>query len=267
MNGMDVNYYKILEVTRHSNNTVIRQNYKNVSKKYHPDKNPSPDAEAMFNKVKKSYDVLMDESQRDIYNRFGEEHILFDPRHDELKLLSTVSGVYVGWGILTYTYASSVSTRACRTWIAILGILMLVIEVSLCLTQSTIPTWVTLAVTEGETVRYMHSIFPCIMAILKCIAEYLYVDMNETTMLYLNLLSKQHQKMYVMLGQLQAVIKSKNIDSVQEKIVEFRQYMDTVNDKSSSIIDTLKNSSLNPGSNYYWLVFVFLYAGIYFNQE
>ena len=35
----------------------IRQAYKKVSKKLHPDKNPSQNAEAMFQQVKVAYDV------------------------------------------------------------------------------------------------------------------------------------------------------------------------------------------------------------------
>ena len=35
----------------------VRQAYKKVSKKLHPDKNPSQNAEAMFQQVKVAYDV------------------------------------------------------------------------------------------------------------------------------------------------------------------------------------------------------------------
>ena len=35
----------------------VRQSYKKVSKKLHPDKNTSPNAEAEFQRVKHAYDV------------------------------------------------------------------------------------------------------------------------------------------------------------------------------------------------------------------
>ena len=37
----------------------IRQAYKRVSKKLHPDKNPSPNADIMFQQVKVAYDVSL----------------------------------------------------------------------------------------------------------------------------------------------------------------------------------------------------------------
>ena len=42
----------------------------------------------------------MDEGKRDIYNRFGEEFLQFDPRQDDLKLLSSVAATYVYWGVV-----------------------------------------------------------------------------------------------------------------------------------------------------------------------
>jgi molecular chaperone DnaJ len=59
MNGTGRNYYSVLEVSRHSTAMEIRQAYKKVSKKLHPDKNPSPNADAMFQEVKVAYDVSL----------------------------------------------------------------------------------------------------------------------------------------------------------------------------------------------------------------
>ena len=57
LQGRERNYYSVLEVSRHSTAMEIRQAYKKVSKKLHPDKNPSQNAEAMFQQVKVAYDV------------------------------------------------------------------------------------------------------------------------------------------------------------------------------------------------------------------
>jgi DnaJ family protein B protein 4 len=51
------NMYKLLETGKYNTALEIRQSYKRVSRKYHPDKNPSSDAEVMFQKVKSAYDV------------------------------------------------------------------------------------------------------------------------------------------------------------------------------------------------------------------
>lgn len=55
-------------------------------------------------------------------------------------------------------------------------------------------------------------------------------------------------------------------EMITSKLAELRDIMEQSTDSASSIIDTLKNSSSNPGSSYYWLIFVFLYGGVYFFQ-
>ena len=51
--------YAILEVKKSNTAFEIRQSYKKVSLKLHPDKNPSKkDAEEKFQTVKAAYDVI-----------------------------------------------------------------------------------------------------------------------------------------------------------------------------------------------------------------
>lgn len=52
-----MNYYSVMEVSRHQNVLDIRRSYKTLSRRYHPDKNAGPDAEIAFNNVKLAYDV------------------------------------------------------------------------------------------------------------------------------------------------------------------------------------------------------------------
>lgn len=125
--------------------------------------------------------VLMDESQRDIYNRFGEDAITFDPRQDELKFLGSVAVVYVYWGVMAYIMTLPLGARASRTWIIIVIIAMLAIEVGLCLTESTLPSWLPEHLTEFELIGYMHGVFPGILACLRCISEYLYIDVDQVS--------------------------------------------------------------------------------------
>lgn len=44
----------------------------------------------------------MDEAQRDLYNRFGPSNLAFDPRKDEMKLISDISVSYVFWAVVAY---------------------------------------------------------------------------------------------------------------------------------------------------------------------
>ncbi len=56
------------------------------------------------------------------------------------------------------------------------------------------------------------------------------------------------------------------IKDILSHIGNLREDMETKAESYAHRIDDLKNSSSNPGSSYHWLVFVLLYAGIYFLQ-
>lgn len=135
----------------------------------------------------------MDEEQRDIYNRFGGSSLDFDPRKDELKLIADVGVGYLFWAVTGYIMTIPVGARACRTWIMILGVVMLAVEVSFKLTETALPAWAPESLTEYELVFYLHASFPLLIAALRILAEALYVDADQTS----NLVLKEiymHQK-------------------------------------------------------------------------
>ncbi|KAF9166863.1 DnaJ- protein scj1 [Mortierella sp. AD011] len=67
-------YYKVLELTRSASVKDIKKQYKLLSKKYHPDKNPgNKEAEEKFVEVAAAYEVLSDKDKKNIYDRYGEE--------------------------------------------------------------------------------------------------------------------------------------------------------------------------------------------------
>lgn len=134
----------------------------------------------------------MDESQRDCYNRFGEDALAFDPRKDEMKLISDVMVNYVFWIVATYIMTLPVGSRACRTWITIFGILVLSVEVCFCLTETAMPEWMPKALTEFELVYYLHSAFPLVIVCLRCLSEFLYIDVDQTSINVLKELTSHH---------------------------------------------------------------------------
>lgn len=72
----EADYYKILGVDRNADEKQIRNAYRQLSKKYHPDKNPGDEsAQHQFMEISNAYDVLMDSEKRQIYDRYGEEGI------------------------------------------------------------------------------------------------------------------------------------------------------------------------------------------------
>jgi DnaJ family protein B protein 11 len=68
-------YYKLLGVPRSASSAEIKKAYRKLSLKYHPDKNPSPEAAAKFAEISNAYDVLSDDQKREAYNRGGEEAV------------------------------------------------------------------------------------------------------------------------------------------------------------------------------------------------
>ena len=76
------NLYDILKVSKQASSDDIRQAYRKLARKYHPDVNPGDKrAEDRFKKISAAYDVLGDEERRKAYDEFGEESLKggFDP--------------------------------------------------------------------------------------------------------------------------------------------------------------------------------------------
>lgn len=64
--------YKVLGVTRSASQAEIKKVYKRLAKEWHPDKNKNPEAEDMFIKITKSYEILTNEEKRASYDRYGQ---------------------------------------------------------------------------------------------------------------------------------------------------------------------------------------------------
>jgi molecular chaperone DnaJ len=67
-------YYELLGVSRKAPQKEIRQAYRKLARKYHPDLNPGDkSAEEKFKQVQEAYDVLSDAKKRQMYDQFGFE--------------------------------------------------------------------------------------------------------------------------------------------------------------------------------------------------
>jgi len=70
---MAKNYYDTLGIKRDASDKDIRQAFRRLARKYHPDVNPSDkSAEATFKNVNEAHEVLSDPEKRQKYDRFGE---------------------------------------------------------------------------------------------------------------------------------------------------------------------------------------------------
>jgi len=70
-----VDYYKVLSLTRKATAAEIKKAFRKLSLKYHPDKNPSPDAAGKFSEISVAYDTLSDPEKRKAYDRGGEDAV------------------------------------------------------------------------------------------------------------------------------------------------------------------------------------------------
>jgi len=72
MAGKD--YYQILGVNREAKEKEIKQAYRRLARKYHPDLNPGDkSAEAKFKEINAAYEVLSDPEKRKKYDQFGDQ--------------------------------------------------------------------------------------------------------------------------------------------------------------------------------------------------
>jgi len=64
-------YYEVLGVERNAAQEQIKQAYRQLAMKFHPDRNPAPDATERFKEIAEAYAVLSDPTKREQYDTAG----------------------------------------------------------------------------------------------------------------------------------------------------------------------------------------------------
>ncbi len=67
-------YYKALGVARNASQDHIKQAYRRLARKYHPDINKEITSEKKFKEIGEAYEVLKDPDKRSTYDNFGSNH-------------------------------------------------------------------------------------------------------------------------------------------------------------------------------------------------
>jgi DnaJ-class molecular chaperone len=67
-------HYETLGVSRTATEKELKAAFRKLARKYHPDANrDNPEAEEQFKRVNEAYEVLSDEKDRKLYDRYGDE--------------------------------------------------------------------------------------------------------------------------------------------------------------------------------------------------
>jgi len=180
-----------IRISRTSASAEIRKAWKKKSLELHPDKNPSPEAAVLFERVKEAYDVLINQEQRELYNKFGTEGLTKN-FIDANAILLQIAVYYLTWGMMAYILTLGKSSSNSRNWIFTGMIVMLIVEVSLELQDVKLPDWFLPTVTEHEIVWLLHSLFPAFMNGCRSIGSFFYVDVDELTKATLTNLQASH---------------------------------------------------------------------------
>lgn len=64
-------YYEVLGIEKGASKQEIKKAYRQLAKKYHPDRNKEADAEEKFKEVQEAYDILSDDQKKSAYDQFG----------------------------------------------------------------------------------------------------------------------------------------------------------------------------------------------------
>ncbi|XP_036277335.1 dnaJ homolog subfamily C member 10 isoform X3 [Pipistrellus kuhlii] len=91
----DQDFYSLLGVSKTASSREIRQAFKKLALKLHPDKNPNnPNAHSDFLKINRAYEVLKDEDLRKKYDKYGEKGLADNQE----------GGQYESWNFYRYDF-------------------------------------------------------------------------------------------------------------------------------------------------------------------
>lgn len=280
--GVDVhvNHYDVLGVGRHTKPRSIISAFKKLRGPLDAERMHNHAAQERYLDLKYSYDTLLDESSRDVYNLFGPGYDDEDPRNNELSLVCGLMAIYFYFGFCATMVTSTRATRASRMWTTILIVAILILDVLLRVVPNVIeiPTCLPYSMTEHELMLVIYSIIPLAIALLAVVADWLFVDTNLTTVQAVEEVMESKRAMGSLLEKYKAMVLSvaspstskagavaavEDVDSVTRGLAE---KMEESGDAVDTLVQRLREANSNPFSSYYWIIFIVLYGIMYLFQ-
>ena len=278
-NGL-VNHYENLGVGRHTRPKQIIAAFKKLRGSLDAVRLHNKEAQDRYLDLKFSYDVLLDEATRNVYNLFGPGHGGEDPRNDELALVCNLMAVYVYFGFCAVMATASKAMHASRIWIMILVVSILILDVMLRVVPDVmeIPSCFPVTMTEYELMLLAYSLVPLMITVLAAVAEYLYVDVHITTAKVVERVMESKRSMGTLLREYRAVVLSvangsetrasmaqtlRNVTAVTNRLVGG---MEESTDEVDDMVEKLRAANSNPFASYYWMIFVAMYGFVYLFQ-
>ena len=83
-------YYEVLGVTKTSSTDEIKQQYRKLALKFHPDRNTSSDAGEHFKEISEAYAVISDPEKKQVYDQHG--HAGVDGRYSSEDIFQGAQG-------------------------------------------------------------------------------------------------------------------------------------------------------------------------------
>ncbi|KAH9004492.1 X-domain of DnaJ-containing-domain-containing protein [Lactarius hatsudake] len=102
MAPVETEYYDLLGVPVDVNDTDLKKAYRKAAMRYHPDKNPSPDAEEKFKEMSEAYRVLSDSNLRVVYDKNGKKMVSKEGGQNVEDAASFFANVFGGERFMDY---------------------------------------------------------------------------------------------------------------------------------------------------------------------
>jgi len=103
------NFYDLLGLRKDASDKDIKQAYRRLARKYHPDVNPgNKSAEAKFKEINAAYEVLADKEKRQKYDKYGDKWQYADQFEQAQREQAQYQGFSPGGGSTSYRYSGDV---------------------------------------------------------------------------------------------------------------------------------------------------------------